>query len=468
MARILCTLWLTGLIPLLIWSQKVGINTDTPVEALDVNGKIKVGNDNTPSTTGSIRFNPETKDFEGFDGSDWVPFTPDPRETFWPQPGFLGSIGSHVPFSPTDVSQGDGFGYSVDISGNLAVIGSPFHNGNTGRVHVLARSGSGFWYEEAVLTSSVPQYGDKFGYSVSISGNRLVVGAPEGNSYFGYAVVFKRQFSSWSVENTIYPTNNYHTRMGHDVDIDGDKMLISAPYGNLSGGLNHGLVWTYTYTSPSIYSLGFLYPLNPSYIGNAFGHSVSRSGDQIVVSAPFSDPGTMVNLDSVIIFKEVSANNFTRVQALNGPTYDSEFGCSVSMLNNVLVIGAKKDDGAPLDDRGKVYMYELQSTGIWGNTAIFAGRDAGGNYGQAVAASNINYIAASQYTNSLPTPSIDVIRKTGTNFNTYVNISDPMATLGNNRINDVSVSNAYFIVGIPEGISENGSPGGRVFFGKVR
>ncbi|MBK9734251.1 MAG: FG-GAP repeat protein [Saprospiraceae bacterium] len=380
----------------------------------------------------------------------------------------FGSIGSHTPYSPPDANQGDGFGYSVDMDGNYAVIGSPFHNGNTGRVHVMSRNGFGFWNVEAILLSNVPNFGDKFGYSVSISGNRLVVGAPEGNANFGYAVVFKKNNGTWSVENTIYPTNNYHLRMGHDVDLDGDKMLISAPYGNLSGGLNHGLVWSYTYTSPSVYSLGFLYPLNPTYIGNAFGHSITRSGDQIVVTAPFSDPGTMVNHDSVIVYKETATNNFERIQAFSGATYNCEFGYAVSIFGNVMVIGARKDDGTPLDDRGKAYIYELFPSGLWNNTSVITGRDVGGNYGQSVASSFISHMAASQYTNSLPTPGIDIIRKRTTIFSPYVNVTDPMATPGNERVNEVSISNNFFIIGIPEGISENGNAGGRVFFGKIQ
>jgi hypothetical protein len=73
--------------PLLGISQsKVCINTEEPETTLDVNGSIKVGNDNNNQQTspGMIRFNPETGDFEGFDGIDWIPFTPDPKEFFWP------------------------------------------------------------------------------------------------------------------------------------------------------------------------------------------------------------------------------------------------------------------------------------------------------------------------------------------------------------------------------------------------
>ncbi|MBK9734252.1 MAG: hypothetical protein IPO92_04500 [Saprospiraceae bacterium] len=77
-----------NLLALTLMAQKVGINTNAPQQALDVHGKLKVGNDTTTSSPGTMRFNPDTGDFEGFDGNDWVPFTPDPRDSYWPQPGF--------------------------------------------------------------------------------------------------------------------------------------------------------------------------------------------------------------------------------------------------------------------------------------------------------------------------------------------------------------------------------------------
>lgn len=54
---------------------QVGINTDTPDQALDVEGKIEVGDDATTPTEGSIRYNTSEDDFEGFDGSVWNSFT---------------------------------------------------------------------------------------------------------------------------------------------------------------------------------------------------------------------------------------------------------------------------------------------------------------------------------------------------------------------------------------------------------
>lgn len=56
-------------------AAQVGINTSTPDQVLDVNGKLEIGDDAQAPTPGTIRFNAATEDFEGWTGSRWVSFT---------------------------------------------------------------------------------------------------------------------------------------------------------------------------------------------------------------------------------------------------------------------------------------------------------------------------------------------------------------------------------------------------------
>ena len=50
---------------------QVGVNESNPTQTLDVNGKIKVGDDATAPERGTIRFNDATDEFEGYDGTEW-------------------------------------------------------------------------------------------------------------------------------------------------------------------------------------------------------------------------------------------------------------------------------------------------------------------------------------------------------------------------------------------------------------
>jgi hypothetical protein len=54
---------------------KVAVNHTTPLSALDINGKIKIGNDVAVAEAGNIRWNDGAKDLEGFDGEYWYSLT---------------------------------------------------------------------------------------------------------------------------------------------------------------------------------------------------------------------------------------------------------------------------------------------------------------------------------------------------------------------------------------------------------
>lgn len=95
-----------------------------------------------------------------------------------------------VKLTASDGAAGDEFGYSVSIDGDYAIVGA-HHDGDdggeSGSVYIFKRSdivNDPNWYEQAKLTASDAGRWDRFGYSVSIDGNYVVVGAvPYSPSY---------------------------------------------------------------------------------------------------------------------------------------------------------------------------------------------------------------------------------------------------------------------------------------------
>lgn len=55
-----------GLFMILSMSSQVGVNNPTPEQALDVNGKVKLTDDTTAPTAGTIRYDATSSDFEGY------------------------------------------------------------------------------------------------------------------------------------------------------------------------------------------------------------------------------------------------------------------------------------------------------------------------------------------------------------------------------------------------------------------
>lgn len=92
------------------------------------------------------------------------------------------------------------FGYSIDISGNTAVIGAYGTSSSSGSTYIFTRSGS-TWTEQAKLTASDGAGYDYFGYSVAVSDDTAVIGAhmdDDKGSGSGSAYIFTRSGNTWT------------------------------------------------------------------------------------------------------------------------------------------------------------------------------------------------------------------------------------------------------------------------------
>lgn len=139
----------------------------------------------------------------------------------------------------SDGAAEDQFGCSVSISGDYAVISSPTADDahtNSGAVYVFKRSGAS-WTEQAKLTASVTADDDRFGYSVSISGDYAVIGTLE-NNYTGSAYIFKRDdgAETWTQQAKLTASDGAENDCFGITHISGDCVIIGADEANGTAG----------------------------------------------------------------------------------------------------------------------------------------------------------------------------------------------------------------------------------------
>ena len=89
----------------------------------------------------------------------------------------------------SDSATGSCFGKKVSVSGGIASIGTPHAANYTGSVYVFKHDGLD-WIEIQKLTASDIEPRDAFGYSVSISGSIALTGAPNDGASVGPAYIF--------------------------------------------------------------------------------------------------------------------------------------------------------------------------------------------------------------------------------------------------------------------------------------
>lgn len=95
-----------------------------------------------------------------------------------------------------------GCGYSVALSGDTMLLGAPWVNFDSGNARVFTRQ-AGLWSEQAALESPTPAGYGNFGWSVALNGNTAVVGAPFENGIVGAAHVFTRTGTLWQTAATL-------------------------------------------------------------------------------------------------------------------------------------------------------------------------------------------------------------------------------------------------------------------------
>ena len=124
-------------------------------------------------------------------------------------------------------------GECVDIDGSTVVVGAPERPAagasDVGAVFVYERAGELFELDR-VLTASDGEASDRFGRSVSVSGDMIVVGASSVDDAAGASYVFQRVDGEWVESHKLVPDDaEAGDGFGSAVAVDRGQILIGAP-----------------------------------------------------------------------------------------------------------------------------------------------------------------------------------------------------------------------------------------------
>ena len=286
-------------------------------------------------------------------------------------------------------SFGDAVSLSAD--GSTALVGAPGKDFgediNQGRAYIYTRGTNGAWTEEEKLNATDGDDEDHFGASVSLSadGSTALVGAfkneVDGKNFQGSAYVYRKTSEgSWTQEARLTASDgDGGDRFGKAVSISADASTV------LVGAPERGTAYVYTRSADGSWSEDIALIGSGGSEDDRFGGSVSISADgsTVLVGARLAGANNNNQQGRAYIFARDPNNAWSEtdwITASDGQAYD-QFGAAVSLSGN----GATALVG--VDTRERAYVFTPDDTGAWTQRTAFtpADDDNQGGFGIPVA-----------------------------------------------------------------------------------
>jgi hypothetical protein len=391
------------------------------------------------------------------DGGARYPLTIDPTFT---QAAYL---------KASNTDPGDLFGYSVAVSNDTVVVGAIIESsdatgvndndnnnsaGWAGAAYVFVRDEGGGWEQQAYLKASNTDRYDSFGWSVAVSGDTVVVGAPDEDSAAvgvndndnnnsardaGAAYVFVRdEIGDWSQQAYLKASNtDSEDYFGKSVAVSGDTVVVGA-YGEDSAetgvdgndtdnsAIFSGAAYVFVRDAAGSWSQQAYLKASNTNLGDFFGWSVAVSNDTVVVGA-LREESDAVGVDgddtdntfeeagAAYVFVRDGADNWSQQAYLKASNTDSGdfFGRSVAVSGDTVVVGAGGEDSAAVgvdnndDDNsaegaGAAYVFVRDEGGGWEQQAYLkaSNTDSEDYFGRSVAVSGDTVVVGAAYEDS--------------------------------------------------------------------
>ena len=338
----------------------------------------------------------------------------------------------------SDGVAGDQFGFSVALSGDAAMVGAPFKNTQTGAAYVFVRRGTG-WHQQNRLTASGAAGGDWFGFSVALSGSTALVGAPQTNSSRGAAYVFVRRGTAWHQQARLTAGDAAEEdNVGLSVAVSADTAVAGAPGQNGSSGAGYVFV-----RSGTAWYQQTRLTAGHTAAGDDLGTSVALSGNTALVGAP----GKSSSTGAVYVLVHGGTRwsqqaRPTRPTAADATAGD-RFGFSMAVGGAGALVGAPGKGSAS----GAAYVFVPSGAG-WHQQARLSANDAAvsARFGFSVAFAGDTALIGAPGTNGGAGAAYMFVRS-GTRWRQQARLSDSDSLAGDELGTAVSLSRNTALVG---------------------
>ena len=280
------------------------------------------------------------------------------------------------------------FGTSVAINNDTLIIGES--GANLAHVYQRNQGGSDNWgLVKTLLPPVLSTPSDVFGDSVTIDGDTVVVGDPfqenlAGDQIGSAHIYYRNQggIDNWGYIKTLLSPNPFDRSsfaVNGSLAINGDTIVIGEENG--SGTTIGGYVYIFYRDNGGVNNWGLVKTLNINTPNAQFGRSVAIDSDTLIVGSP----NNSMNVGTVYIYYRNTGgtDNWGNVISFNSPNPESgaKFGVSVAIDGDNIIVGESRKDISSCINVGNTHTYSRNTGGIdmWGIISTFA---SGINIGQ--------------------------------------------------------------------------------------
>ena len=329
--------------------------------------------------------------------------------------GGAGNWGEVIKVLASDGHTGDVFGLSVAVAGDTAIVGAAGQSAggiSAGAAYIYQQDlgGADNWGEVKQLTASDSDEFSAFGYSVAVRGDVAVVGArsapvPSVNGS-GAAYIFERNeggANNWGeVKQLLPPDPHLNARFGVSVAVDGDTVVVGSYWQTTGLPFRAGAAYIYRRDQggPDNWGLEKKLTASDAQERDELGFSVGISGDTVVAGANLKDAGGRRDAGAAYVFRrdEGGDDNWGEVKKLvaSDAGAGDRFGISAAVSGDVAVIGAYLENTSGINNAGAAYVFSRDEGGAgnWGQVRKLAAsdRDTEDDFGFSVSVSGTTAI----------------------------------------------------------------------------
>ncbi len=259
------------------------------------------------------------------------------------------------------------FGFDVAIEGSTLVVGAYNEDGlggnliNSGAVYVYEMTMSGSWQGVQKLVAPDQSQADFFGFTVALSQDRILIGAPKQNHDLsgqneltgaGAAYVFERQNGIWDFSQKLIASDrNMDDEFGKFLDISNNYIIIGAEDQDQGFAFDAGAAYIFEYDA-SINSWNEKQQLfaSDATAFKDFGWDVAIDGDNALVGASSEilrpDGSTGANTGAIYAFHRSEQGIWLETQKIFTPDFAQNdfFGRSIDLQGSYAIVGADMED----------------------------------------------------------------------------------------------------------------------------